>query len=185
VALALLYLAARFTISDHALALARRSVETGNLPAAVAHFEQYQRWNLPGTSSDLWYSRALIGLAQRTPDFRLRYQAIAQSGAAAVRATEAAEDPFNAWYSLAALYAGQNDSARTEQSLRAAVAARPNWFKPHWTLAKLLLLENRMDEAEREAAVAAELDAGKNTEVTQTLWEIRAQRALRAPSEHK
>jgi hypothetical protein len=185
VALALLYLAARFTISDHALALTRRSVEAGNLPAAVAYYQQCQRWSLPGTTSDLWYSRALLGLAQRTPDFRLRFQAVAQSGAAAVRATEAAEDPFNAWYNLAALYASQNDSGRTEQSLRAAVAARPNWFKPHWTLAQVLRLEHRMDEAEHEAAVAAELDAGKNPEVAQTLSEIRAQRAPRAPSEHK
>jgi hypothetical protein len=86
---------------------------------------------------------------------------------------------------MSALYASQNDSERTERSLRAAMAARPNWFKPHWTLARLLLLEHRMDEAEREAAVASELDAGKNPEVAQTLWEIRAQRALRSPSEHK
>jgi hypothetical protein len=42
-----------------------------------------------------------------------------------------------------------------------------------------------MDEAEREATLAAELDAGKNPEVAQTLLEIRAQRAIRAPSEHK
>ena len=185
VALALLYLAARFTISDHALALARRSVEAGDLPSAVAHYGRYQRWNLPGTSADLWYSRALFGLAQKTPDFTLRFQTIAQSGAAAVRATKTAEDPFNAWFNLALLYASQNDAPQTERSLRAAVAASPNWFKPHWTLAQLLRLEHRMEEAEREAALAAELDAGKNPEVAQTLAEIRAQRALPAPSEHK
>src|ERR1017187_511265 len=185
VALALLYLAARFTISDHALALARRSVESGDLPAAIARYEQYRRWNPPGTTADLWYSRALLGLAQRTPDFRLRFQTIAQSGAAAVRATEAAEDPFNAWYNMATLYASQNDSQGTERSLRAALGANPNWFKPHWTLAQLLRLEHRLDDAEREAAVAVELDAGKNPEVAQTLSEIRVQRARSAPSEHK
>lgn len=185
VALALLYLAARFTVSDHALALARRSLDSGDLRAAVARYQQYQHWNLPGTTADLWYSRALVELAHKTPDFALRFQAIAQSGAAALRATGAAEDPFNAWYNMSALYASQNDPERTERSLRAAMAASPNWFKPHWTLARLLRLEHRMDEAEREAAVASELDAGKNPEVAQTLWEIRAQRALRAPSEHK
>jgi hypothetical protein len=185
VALALLYLAARFTVSDHALALARSSVEAGDLPAAVARYEQYRRWNLPGTSADLWYSRALLGLAQKTPDFRLRFQTIAQSGAAAVRATEAAEDPFNAWYNMAVLYASQNDSQGTERSLRAAIAANPNWFKPHWTLAGLLFLEHRMEEAEREAAIAGELDAGKNPEVAHTLSQIRAHRTLAAPSEHK
>jgi hypothetical protein len=183
VSLALLYLAARFTISDHALALARRSVEAGDLPSAVAHYTQYQRWNLPGTTADLWYSRALFELAQKTPDFTLRFQTIAQSGAAAVRATKTAEDPFNAWFNLALLYASQNDAPQTEHSLRAAVAASPYWFKPHWTLAQLLRLEHRMADAEQEAAEAAELDAGKNPEVAQTLAEIRAQRA--AHSEHK
>jgi hypothetical protein len=185
VALAFLYLAVRFTISDHALALTRRSVEAGDLPSAVARYEQYQRWNLPGTTADLWYSRALLGLAQRTPDFTLRFQTIAQSGVAAVRATKAAEDPFNAWYNMAALYASQNDSARTERSLRSAVAANPNWFKPHWALAQLLRMEHRLEEAEAEAATAAELDAGRNPEVAATLSEVRAQRAHAGPSEHK
>ena len=185
VALALIYLAARFTLADHALALARRSVESGDLRTAVAHYRQYQRWQPPGTTSDLWYSRALLGLAQKTPDFGQRFQAIAQSGAAAVRATQAAEDPFNAWYNMATQYASQNDWRRTEQSLRAAIAANPRWFKPHWTLAQLLRLENRMEEAETEAAQAAELDGDKNPEVAQTLVEIRAQRAGARAFEHK
>jgi tetratricopeptide (TPR) repeat protein len=184
-ALVLLYVAARFAISDHALALARRSVEAGDLPSAVASYERYQRWNPPGTTSDLWYSRALLGLAQNTPDFALRYQAISQSGAAAVRATRAAEDPFNAWYNMASLYATQNDTVRTERSLRSAIAANPYWFKPHWALAQLLRLEHHIEEAEQEAALAAELDAGKNPEVAATLSEIRAQLAQPPSPVHK
>ena len=66
-----------------------------------------------------------------------------------------------------------NDSAAVERDLRASIAARPNWFKPHWTLARLLALESRRDEAEREAALAVTLDGGKDAEVTQTLAEIR------------
>ncbi len=184
-ALALLYVAARLGVSDHALALARSDVEAGNLQSAVAHYAQYQRWNPPGTTSDLWYSRALLGLAQKSPDFTQRFQIVAQSGMAGLRATKAAEDPFNAWYNMAALYASQNDSARTERSLRSAVAANPNWFKPHWALAQLLRIDHRLEEAEREASTAAELDAGKNPEVAATLSEIHAQLAQAAPSEHK
>lgn len=174
-ALALLYLAARFTIADHALALAKRSIESGDVSAASAQYAQYERWRLPGTSSDLWYSRAWLGLARKTPDPVVRLRAITQSGAAALRATQTAEDPFNAWYNLAALYASQNDAAGAERSLRAAIAANPNWFKPHWTLAQVLRLEGRITEAAREADLAAELNGGKNPEVARTLEEIRAQ----------
>ncbi|HLK68487.1 MAG TPA: O-antigen ligase family protein [Bryobacteraceae bacterium] len=185
VAVCLVYLAARFAISDHALELAKRGVESGDLPTASTKYEQYRRWNLPGTTSDLWYSRALLGLAQSAPNFPARYQAIAQSGAAAVRATTLAEDPFNAWYNLAGLYASQNDSRGTERCLRSAIAASPNWFKPHWALAQLLRLEHRLDEAETEAATAVELDAGKHAEVTQTLSDIRAPHAQAGPAVHE
>ena len=101
-----------------------------------------------------------------------------ESVAAGLRATRTAEDPFNAWYSLAGLYAVENDAAGAEKSLRAAIAANPNWFKPHWALAQLLQLENRTGDAVREASLAAELNAGKNPEVAHTLREIRDRSAL-------
>ena len=176
-ALALLYIAARFTVSDRALAASRRDLQSANLPAAVAQYNRYQRWRLPGTAADLWYSRTLFALAIKTSNPVVRLQEIAQSGAAAVRATRSAEDPFNAWYNMAILYANQNDPARTEQSLRSAIAASPNWFKPHWTLAQVLRLEGRMDDAESEARHAVELNGGRNPEVARTLAEIRAGRA--------
>ena len=66
-----------------------------------------------------------------------------------------------------------NNGTAVERDLHASIAARPNWFKPHWTLARLLALESRRQEAEREAALAAALDGGKDTEVTQTLTDIR------------
>ena len=70
------------------------------------------------------------------------------------------------------LLAAQNDAAGSEQALRGAIAARPNWFKPHWTLAQLLMLENRFDEARTEAARAADLDGGKHPEVAATLTRL-------------
>jgi len=173
-ALALVYAAARIAVADHALALAQRGLDSGHSQEAAAQYSRYDRWRFPGASADLWYSRALMVVAQNAPSPLVQLQALAQSGAAALRATQTAEDPFNAWYSLAALYASQNDAAGAERSLRAAIAANPNWFKPHWTLAQVLLLEGRVQEAAREAALAADLNAGKNPEVARTLEEIRA-----------
>ena len=95
-----------------------------------------------------------------------------QSGAVAQRATETAEDPFNAWYNLGVVYGLQNDAAGAERSLRAAIAAHPTWFKPHWMLAQVLRLEGRRDEARREALLAGELDAGKDPEVARTVEEF-------------
>lgn len=172
VALAWIYLAVRFTVADRALALARRGVESGDLATATAQYDRYQRWHLPGTAADLWYSRALLNLAMKSPSRLVEFQAALQSVSAGLRATKTAEEPFDAWYSMAEVYAAENDPVRTESSLRAAIAARPNWFKPHWALAQLLRMESRMDDAGREAALAAELNGGKNPEVARTLAEI-------------
>ena len=177
----LLYCAVRFTVADHELALAKRSLESGNAGAAAAQYGCYERWRLPGTAADLWYSRAAMTLAQRTRNPVARLQALAQSEAAAERATHTAEDPFNAWYNLAEVYAVRGDAPYTERSLRSAIAASPYWFKPHWTLAQVLLLESRIDEAAKEATLAAELDGGKDPEVERTLQELRARQS---PSLH-
>jgi O-antigen ligase len=160
-ALPLLYFAVRIGLADHSLAWAKRDLEAGDLAAAARHFDDSR---LRGASSDLWYSRALVE----------RPQAFAQAMAAGLRATTTAEDPFNAWYSLSALYAAQNDALRAETALREASRAHPTWFKPHWTLARLLALTGRLSEAEAEAALAVDLDGGKNDEVSQTLREIHA-----------
>lgn len=174
VALLLLYGGVRLTLADRDLELARRALDAGDAGIASARFADYDRLRFPGSGSDLWYSRACAGLAGRSPDPVVRVQALAQAGAAAVRATRTAEDPFNAWYNLSALYAAQNDFADTEKCLRAAIAARPNWYKPHWTLAQVLRLEGRVGEARGEAEIAAALDGGKHPEVAQTLREMGA-----------
>jgi hypothetical protein len=168
-AAALLYLAFRFTAADHSLDLVRRSIDAGNGTAAATYFAAFERQRLPGAGSDLWYSRAMSALAQRTPDKLQRIQITAQAGYAALRATRTAEDPFNAWYHAAALYAGANDASYAESSLRAAIAAHPNWFKPHWALARILQIEGRAAEARTEADLALALDAGKHKEVSESL----------------
>jgi hypothetical protein len=104
----------------------------------------------------------------------VRLQALLQAQAAARRATVTASDPFDAWYNLAAFDAMNNDSASVERDLRASIAARPNWFKSHWALARLLALEARHEEAGHEAELALTLDGGKDTEVTRTMADILA-----------
>jgi hypothetical protein len=171
-ALALIYAAARFALSDRALGLARRELERGDPAAAAASYSTYERWRLPGTTADLWYSRALANYARTAANPVAGVQALANAGAASLRATTLAEDPFNAWYNVASLYAAQNDSAHTEASLRAAILAHPRWFKPHWMLARVLSLAGRTEEAQREAALAVDLNGAKNPEVTATLRQI-------------
>lgn len=174
VAAALVYLGVRFAAADRALALAQRDINSGDAALAAGHYVQYERWRLPGTAADLWYSRALLDLSHRTKSPVTAVRATLDSERAALQATRAAEYPANAWYNLAAFYASQNDAANAEMSLRAAIAANHQWFKPHWTLARLLLIESRLDEAQREATLAAELDGGTFPEVTRTWREISA-----------
>jgi O-antigen ligase len=176
-AAALMYFGARFALADHALALAQRDINSGGVAPAVAHYAQYEHWRLPGTAADLWYSRALFDLAHRTKIPVAAVGATVEAGRAALRATGTAEYPTNAWYNLAAFYASQNDAANAEISLRQAIAANREWFKPHWALASLLLMESRLDEAQQEAALAEILDGGKFPEVSRTRQEITAKQS--------
>jgi O-antigen ligase len=166
-AVPLLYFAARMAIEDHAMLLTERAIASGNLASAAVYYARSH------DGDDLWYSRTLAAYAGKAPSVGLRIQAIQQALAAGERATRTAEAPFNAWYSLSALRASQNDAAGVETCLRSAIAAHPNWFKPHWVLAQVLHVEGRNDEARREALTAADLDAGKHPEVYATLQALK------------
>lgn len=165
-ALPLLYFAARLAIDDHALLLTGRALASDDLASATTHYAASR------DADDLWYSRALTTFAGKAPTLPLRIQAMQQAITAGERATRTAEAPFNAWYSLSALRASQNDAAGAELCLRSAIAAHPNWFKSHWVLAQVLHAEGRNDEARREAFTAADLDGAKHPEVARTLHEI-------------
>lgn len=174
VVLALLYFAVRFAVADRALARTSHFIETGDYRAATAEYETYWYWHPPGSSADMWYARTWMEVARKTQDLRVLEEAMAISEQAATRATETSEEPFAAWYNLAQICALHNDYHGTETALRRSIAAHPNWFKPHWMLAQQLELVSRLDEAAAEAALAADLDAGKHPEVAQTLADIRA-----------
>ena len=172
VAAALVYLAVRISAADHQLALVQHALDNTDLPSARNSYGDYERLRLPGGSGDLWYSRALLEFASHAPHPDGRAAAEIEAEKAAQRAASTAEDPFNAWYNLSVVYGSRNDAIRSEQSDRAAIAARPNWYKPHWILAQMLELQGRRDEAKQEAELAADLNGGKDPEVARTLREI-------------
>jgi O-antigen ligase len=170
----LVFFGVRLSMAESALGAVRRDLDANQLGDADTHYAEYQRWRWPGGSADLWYSRRLAQLAVSHASPAVRFQAFQLAGMAAQRATGTVEDPFNAYYNLAAYYARLNDFAHTEQCLRSAVSYAPNWFKPHWMLAQVLLAASRPQDAQVEAETAVALDGGKHAEVTGTLEHIRA-----------
>jgi O-antigen ligase len=120
----------------------------------------------------LWYSRALPAAMEKTQDQAVRADARQAALAAALRAAEVSENPQTAWYQAAILSAAMHDAAGTERALRNAIAAAPNWFKPHWALARLLHMAGRREESLAEASLAAQLNP-KDREVADTLAAIR------------
>ena len=164
----------RLLVAEFAMASVQRDLGAGRVGTAASHYSRFENWHLPGASADLWYSRRLAQVAESRADLMTRLQAVQQCGQAALSATQTAEDPFNAYYNLAAFRARQNDFTSTEQNLRAAISSAPNWFKAHWMLAQVLEAGLRLKEAEAEAAKAVSLDGGKHLEVARTLDQIRS-----------
>jgi O-antigen ligase len=172
-AVALCWIAWRVAASDHKLASARGEMDAHQYARAAQTYDAIAK-TAPIGSADLYFSRQWATAAAQAPDAlsKLRYSQLANI--AAIRATRDPEQCANAFYNLAAFAAIRNDARATEIALRAAIAAAPNWFKPHWTLARLLLQTGRTDEARSEALRAVDLDAGKNTQVADTARQIGA-----------
>ena len=171
--------ALRMVAADAALAHTRRAIEAGDVQRAADAYRFAIVWQPGGWAADLYYSRGMAELATRSDDPAVRVQARQQALEAGVRATRFAEDRQNAWYNLAALLATQNDAAGAEQCLRNAIAAAPNWFKPHWTLARLLVLSHRDEEALAQASAAVERNGGRNAEVFETWNRLQREHAAK------
>ncbi|MDE3195415.1 MAG: O-antigen ligase family protein [Acidobacteriota bacterium] len=112
---------------------------------------------LPVAAEDIYCSRRLAATSLRT------------AIEAAARATTTADDSANAWYNLAVFTAAAGDIAGTRRSLEEAARQSPNWFKPHWTLARLLRQTGDPSRARIEAERAVLLDARHHSEVTEAL----------------
>ena len=130
---------------------------------AVAVYRAARAW---GAKEDLWFSR-------RISDYSAAPTLYREAVEAGILATKSGEEPANAWYNLASLFARANDVPRTEAALRSAIEASPNWYKPHWTLARVLWSAGHRDEALAQAAAALDLNGGRNAEVSQTLAALR------------
>ena len=165
--------ALRLFVADRALSSAGASLERGDLAGAIRSHQTALKWALPGSSSELYYSRRLADFVRITPDFRLKSQGLREALNAALNATHASEEMANAWYNLAAFLSMTNSPVDVERSLREAIAAAPNWYKPHWVLAQLLVTEHRLDDARHEAEIAVDCN-GKAPEILHTLENIRA-----------
>ncbi len=164
-----LYFTIRLTTADVALERARRNLDAGRIEDSVKAYAWSQRWHLAGSSDDLYFSRVLIAASRHASSPAQALMVSEQAFTVARRAAETSEEQQNAWYNLAGFYATRNDSARVEACLRRSVDASPNWFKPHWVLAQVLLLARRRTEALAEAVRAAELDGGKDPEIARFL----------------
>ncbi len=168
IAICLAIYAVALTASDFRLAVFQRSQSR----AAVAGYASVVRMELPGAAEDLYCARRLVivcGTIFSPPE---RLECWRTAARAATRATRSDDNPPNAWYNLALIDAARNDSDGVEMALKSAAALAPNWFKPHWAMAKLMTLTGRREEARYEAERASFLDAGKDPEVTQTLQEL-------------
>jgi O-antigen ligase len=174
VSLIFLVFAVALMTADVALARVDRLIRAGKLQEAAAVYQKFAPWQPPGMRTDVWYARAMATGFEHAQNRADAVTAGREAIVAAVRATRNAEEPQNAWLNLAFFYGRQNDFPQTEQALRAAIRAAPNWYKPHWLLAQVLRVAGRLPEAGVEAALAADLDGGKSPDVTRTLAEIRA-----------
>jgi hypothetical protein len=159
---------------DFRLASVDRSLRAGNLDEARKAWQAATSiGESVGLDAGLWYSRRLLSFAQSSPHVLTRAAAIGEA-LNTTSATLYADDPHNAWYHTATLFALSGNSPATESSLRAAIDAAPRWYKPRWTLARLLLLTGRPAEAQLQADLAERLGGSKYPEVVQTLAEVRA-----------
>ena len=172
-ALVLAGYAVRISVADRALAASNAAIDANNIAAALLDYEKAQRWALPGSSADLYYSRRIADLAGKTADLRFKAQAIHAAMRAALDATRTSEEPANAWYNFAAFASMSNAPAQVEHGLNESIEAAPNWYKPHWVLAQLYVAEHRLADAQREAELAVKCN-DKAPEVLRTLENIRA-----------
>jgi O-antigen ligase len=160
-------------MTDRQLHATRAAIGQGNVTEALRLYEEVRRWHPRGSSEDLYFSRELAEFFRRTSDIRLKFTVFTPAFQAAGRSAGEAEARHTALYNLAIFFATQNDAANVERSLRGAIEWSPNWYKPHWALARLLQTQDKLPEALREAELAADCNGGKDAEVTQTLELIR------------
>jgi hypothetical protein len=175
-AVVLCVLAFRLFQADAALGAAQRLLNGPDRQGAVNAYQRAVGYRSSGVTADLYFSRAWAHMAASSPDVLSRLYFSQMAAESASLAVQSPEQRQNGWFNLAEIAATRNDSAGVETSLREAIQAAPNWFKPHWALARLLHAESRIPEAQAEAQRVAELYSGTDAEVSASLAEILNQR---------
>jgi O-antigen ligase len=167
-----MYTGVRIYLADRYLAVAKSDLDSDNVPGVVQPLRAAALLRNTGVTADLYFSRrwAVAATAARNPLERAQYAQFARNFA--VDSTHSTNQRQNAWYNMALIAASANDVATTERSLRSAIEAAPKWYKPHWSLARVLFATGRIQEARAEASLALTFDAGKDAEVTSTMNEL-------------
>jgi tetratricopeptide (TPR) repeat protein len=162
--------------SDLHLARVQRLLDAGDpeTAAVASNAAQLDRHAvfMPGISADVYFSRRWSAASASSSALAAKVQFAQLAANAAVAATQVPEQQANAWYSLAMLQAAANNPHAVETSLRAAIYLSPTWFKPHWSLARLLHAAGHVEEARQEARLALDLDGNRDREVIDTTAEI-------------
>jgi len=166
---ALIFFSFQLVRADWVLQRVRNRIVDGEPRQALTKYEQYLAVKPSGLYADLWFSREMMSAAASAPPEQAQ-ELWANGRKAALRATERSETPQNAWYNLATLQAEEGDVEGTQESLRAAAEIAPQWYKPRWMLAQVLLTTGDLNEAKPLVRRAYELTGGGNEEV-RTAWE--------------
>jgi putative inorganic carbon (HCO3(-)) transporter len=170
--LVLCVIAFRLIQADAELGTAKRLLNTPDRRGAVNAYQRAVGHRSSSVTADLFFSRSWAQLATTSPDVLSKLYFSQMAAESAAMAVQSPEQRQNGWYNLAELAATRGDGAALETSLRAAIAAAPNWFKPHWALARLLYSQGRIPEARAEAQRVAGLYDGADAEVSASLAEI-------------
>jgi tetratricopeptide (TPR) repeat protein len=171
VAVAFLYIAFQLVRTDFALASAGHSIAAGNVADAAGAYHRAVDLRDTGLTADLYFSRRFARAAADSKDVLQKLYLGQLAAGSASLATENPEGRPNAWFNLAELGASRSDTAAVETALRSAIRESPNWFKPHWALARLLFLQGRNEAAWEESQRAMQLNQ-KDPEVSSTLAPI-------------
>lgn len=158
------YFAVSLARADWRLERVRHELEAGDPLAAMNEYREFAAARPNGYYMDLWFSRQMVAAAAKAND-NSRPQLWLAAKEAAQRAAVASETPQNALYNLAFVASQEGDLEAVERSLRAAIAAAPNWYQPYWMLAQVLSASGRLSEAMPLADQAAELSGGNNADV--------------------
>ena len=141
-----------------------------------AHYLALERVSLPGAGEDLYASRVLQQVCAKRSNLTSYLLCRQQTMRASSKALKSSDDLANAWYSLSMLSAAQNEPVWTRRSLEEAIQVSPNWFKPHWALARFLWQTGSRELAASEATRAAFLDSNRDPEVVETASQLTARK---------